>query len=88
MSTITVNLGDFNPVLDGVKVKDVVENASDEDELIINIDSNDSVDAYNIYSILENGNYEFSPKTTNDGKTYTITAHKRRFSDAKEKGFK
>ena len=31
MSTITVNLGDFNPVLDGVKVKDVVENASDED---------------------------------------------------------
>lgn len=87
MSIITVNLGDFNPVMDGVKVKKIVENTSDEDELVINIDSNDSIDAYNIYSILENGGYEFLPKTTDNGKTYTIIAHKRRTSDAKTKGF-
>ncbi len=87
MSTITVNLGDFDPVEDGVKVKDIVENASEEDELVINIDSSDAVDAYNIYSILENGNYEFLPKTTDNGRTYTITAHKRRTSDAKTQGF-
>ncbi|MDI6601253.1 MAG: hypothetical protein QME46_05680 [Thermoanaerobacteraceae bacterium] len=87
MSTITVNLGDFNPIMDGVKVKRVIENASDEDEIVININSNDAVGAYNIYSILENGGYEFLPKATDNGKTYTIIAHKRRVSDAETNGF-
>ncbi|TZE82682.1 hypothetical protein [Calorimonas adulescens] len=86
MSIITVNLGDFNPVMDGVIVKRVVENASDEDEIVINIDSNDAVDAYNIYSILESGGYEFLPKTSDNGRTYKIMARKRRTSDDRPKG--
>lgn len=67
----SMNLNDVRRIVDTVK------QMSNDEQLVLSMDSQDSYRAENIFSILEKHNFEWSTKGGHDGRDYYIIAKKK-----------
>lgn len=67
----SMNLNDVRRIVDTVK------QMSNDEQLVLSMDSQDSYRAENIFSILEKHNFEWSTKGGHDGRDYYIIVKKK-----------
>jgi len=60
------------------KLLDTIKNFANEDELIISIDTRDSVRLRNVTETLDKKGFEYMTKGSDDGRMYSIIAHLKR----------
>ncbi|MGE5632800.1 MAG: hypothetical protein ACM3TR_17170 [Caulobacteraceae bacterium] len=67
----SINLNDVRRIVDTVK------QMNEDEQLVLSLNSQDSYEAANIFSILERHNFEWSTKGGHDGRDYYIIAKKK-----------
>jgi ureidoglycolate hydrolase len=67
----SINLNDVRRIVDTVK------QMNEDEQLVLSLNSQDSYEVGNIFSILERHNFEWSTKGGHDGRDYYIIAKKK-----------
>lgn len=72
-----ISVGSYVTLNDVRRIVDTVRQMGTEEQLVVSMNSQDSYQAQNIFSVLEKNNFEWSTKGGHDGRDYYIIAKKR-----------
>ncbi|HYE82990.1 MAG TPA: hypothetical protein VEG39_12600 [Clostridia bacterium] len=72
-----LSVGSYVTLNDVKRIVDTVKHMDDSEQLVVSVNSQDSYNAQNIFSVLEKNNFEWSTKGGHDGRDYYIIAKKR-----------
>ncbi|EYE88928.1 hypothetical protein Q428_05330 [Fervidicella metallireducens AeB] len=78
MSDYRINFGDKIGPSDTNKLLDLLNVVDKDDEIIITVEASDAHQTNNVINLLERNKFNVHTKGTHDGKTYNISATKRR----------
>ncbi|HWQ29803.1 MAG TPA: hypothetical protein VN549_02345 [Negativicutes bacterium] len=77
MAERMISVGAYVTLSDVRRIVDTVKHMNAEDQLVVSMNSQDSYEAQNIFSVLEKNAFEWSTKGGHDGRDYYIIAKKR-----------
>lgn len=77
MAERMISVGSYVTLRDVRRIVDTVKHMDKEDQLVVSMNSQDSYEAQNIFSVLEKNDFEWSTKGGHDGRDYYIIAKKR-----------
>lgn len=77
MAERMISVGSYVTLTDVRRIVDTVKHMSAEDQLVVSMNSQDSYEAQNIFSVLEKNDFKWSTKGGHDGRDYYIIAKKR-----------
>ena len=72
-----ISVGSYVTLNDVRRIVDTVKSMGADEQLVVSVNSQDSYNAQNIFSVLEKNNFEWSTKGGHDGRDYYIIAKKR-----------
>jgi len=77
MAERMISIGSYVTLNDVRRIVDTVKHMDTEDQLVVSMNSRNSFEAQNIFSVLERNDFEWSTKGGHDGRDYYIIARKR-----------
>ena len=77
MAERMISVGSYITLKDVRRIVDTVKTMDAHDQLVVSMNSQESYEAQNIFSVLEKNNFEWSTKGGHDGRDYYIIAKKR-----------
>jgi len=77
MAERMISIGSYVTLNDVRRIVDTVKHMDTEDQLVVSMNSQNSFEAQNIFSVLERNDFEWSTKGGHDGRDYYIIARKR-----------
>ncbi|HWR60568.1 MAG TPA: hypothetical protein VN580_03105 [Clostridia bacterium] len=77
MAERMISIGSYVTLNDVRRIVDTVKRMDTEDQLVVSMNSQNSFEAQNIFSVLERNDFEWSTKGGHDGRDYYIIARKK-----------
>lgn len=77
MAERMISIGSYVTLNDVRRIVDTVKHMDTADQLVVTMNSQNSFEAQNIFSVLERNDFEWSTKGGHDGRDYYIIARKR-----------
>ncbi len=77
MAERMISIGSYVTLNDVRRIVDTVKHMDTEDQLVVSMNSQNSFEAQNIFSVLERNDFEWSTKGGHDGRDYYIIARKK-----------